>query len=92
MPEQVGELLVFSKNDGLQNQAVLYAQRAGQEPTVLLDPNKFSADGTTALADMAFSPDHRYLAYATSGGGSDWHRVRVLDLTTRQLLPETLEW
>ena len=92
VPEQVGELLVFSKNDGLQNQAVLYAQRAGQEPTVLLDPNKFSADGTTALADMSFSHDHRYLAYATSGGGSDWHRVRVLDLTTRQLLPETLEW
>ncbi|WP_310394328.1 prolyl oligopeptidase family serine peptidase [Hymenobacter sp.] len=92
VPEQVGPELVFSKNDGLQNQAVVYRQRGADAPRVLLDPNQFSADGTTALADMAFSNDHRHLAYATSGGGSDWHRVRVLDLTTNQLLPEELEW
>ena len=92
VPEQVGEALVFSKNDGLQNQAVVYIQRPGQEPTVLLDPNKFSADGTTALAGSEFSNDHRYLAYATSGGGSDWHKVKILDLKTNQTLPETLDW
>ncbi|WP_035564820.1 prolyl oligopeptidase family serine peptidase [Hymenobacter sp. IS2118] len=92
VPEQVGEDLVFSKNDGLQNQAVLYRQRGAEEPQVLLDPNKFSKDGTTALAGMEFSNDHRYLAYATSGGGSDWHNVRILDLKTNQLLPETLNW
>jgi len=92
VPEQVGQDLVFSKNDGLQNQAVVYRQRGTEAPKVLLDPNKFSADGTTALAGMEFSNDHRYLAYATSGGGSDWHKVHIMDLTTNKLLPETLEW
>jgi len=92
VPERVGEDLVFSKNNGLQNQAVLYRQRGTEEPRVLLDPNRFSADGTTALAGIEFSNDHRYLAYATSGGGSDWHQVRILDLTTNQLLPEELNW
>ena len=92
VPEQVGSELVFSKNDGLQNQAVLYRQRGTEEPKLLLDPNKFSADGTTALAGTEFSNDHRYLAYATSGGGSDWHKVRIMDLTTNKLLPEELNW
>jgi prolyl oligopeptidase len=92
VPEQVGDELVFSKNDGLQNQAVVYRQRGTAEPEVLLDPNKFSKDGTTALAGMEFSNDHRYLAYATSGGGSDWHKVRILDLKTNKLLPEELSW
>ncbi|WP_262920523.1 hypothetical protein [Hymenobacter sp. 5516J-16] len=69
VPEEEGGQLYFSKNDGLQNQAVLYVQQNGQEgqPDVLLDPNKFSQDGTTALAGTYFSTDHRYLAYATSG-------------------------
>ena len=92
VPERVGDALVYSRNDGLQNQAVVYIQRGNGEPTVLLDPNKFSADGTTALADMNFSNDHRYLAYATSGGGSDWHKVKILDLQTNQPLPELLDW
>ena len=92
VPEQVGPDLVFAKNNGLQNQAVLYRQRPGQEPEVLLDPNTFSADGTTALAGTEFSPDHRYLAYATSSGGSDWNQVRILDLTTNEHLPEQLDW
>ncbi|HEX8504567.1 MAG TPA: S9 family peptidase, partial [Hymenobacter sp.] len=92
VPEQVGDDLVFSKNDGLQNQAVLYRQRGDNEPEVLLDPNKFSADGTTALAGLEFSNDHRYLAYATSSGGSDWNQVRILDLTTNELLPDELNW
>ncbi|MGI4743715.1 MAG: prolyl oligopeptidase family serine peptidase [Janthinobacterium lividum] len=95
VPEQEGDLLIFSKNDGLQNQAVLYAVprgRALDQAVVLLDPNKFSADGTTALAGTHFSPDHRYLAYATSGGGSDWQKVHLLDMQTRQPLPDELNW
>ena len=93
VPQQEGNYLYFSKNDGLQNQAVLYAQpAAGGAAQVLLDPNQFSADGTTALAGTYFSPDHRYLAYATSGGGSDWHTLKVLDLQTRQPLPDELHW
>ena len=93
VPQQEGNYLYFSKNDGLQNQAVLYAQpAAGGAAQVLLDPNQFSADGTTALAGTYFSPDHRYLAYATSGGGSDWHTLRVLDLKTRRPLADELHW
>ncbi|UYZ61944.1 prolyl oligopeptidase family serine peptidase [Hymenobacter weizhouensis] len=95
IPQREGDALYFSKNDGLQNQAVLYVQRSdGSEgqPNVLLDPNKFSADGTTALAGTYFSNDHRYLAYATSGGGSDWQKLKVMDLQTRQPLPDELQW
>ncbi|MBD2722817.1 prolyl oligopeptidase family serine peptidase [Hymenobacter armeniacus] len=92
VPEQVGDELVFAKNDGLQNQAVVYRQRGQEEPRVLLDPNKFSEDGTTALAGMEFSNDHRYLAYATSSGGSDWNQIRIMDLATQELLPDTLDW
>ncbi|OUJ73791.1 prolyl oligopeptidase family serine peptidase [Hymenobacter crusticola] len=94
VPQQEGNQLYFSKNDGLQNQAVLYVQpnTDGAQPEVLLDPNKFSADGTTALAGTYFSNDHRYLAYATSGGGSDWHQLKVLDLKNRQPLKDELNW
>ncbi|WP_317191869.1 prolyl oligopeptidase family serine peptidase [Hymenobacter rubidus] len=92
VPEQVGDEWVFAKNDGLQNQAVIYRQRGPEEPRVLLDPNQFSVEGTTALAGMEFSNDHRFLAYATSSGGSDWNQVRILDLATDALLPETLDW
>jgi prolyl oligopeptidase len=95
VPSVEGDLLIFSKNDGLQNQAVIYAVKKGEpleNAVVLLDPNKFSADGTTALAGMHFSNDHRYLAYATSGGGSDWQKVHLLDMQTRQLLPDELNW
>jgi prolyl oligopeptidase len=95
VPSVEGDLLIFSKNDGLQNQAVVYAVPKGQpleSAVVLLDPNKFSADGTTALAGLHFSNDHRYLAYATSGGGSDWQKVHLLDMQTRQPLPDKLDW
>jgi len=95
VPEQEGNLLVFSKNDGLQNQAVVYTvplEQPVEQAQVLLDPNKLSEDGTTALAGLHFSPDHHYLAYATSGGGSDWQQVHLLDMQTRQPLPDKLDW
>ncbi|RFP66262.1 S9 family peptidase [Hymenobacter lapidiphilus] len=94
IPQQEGNTLYFSKNDGLQNQAVLYVQPEGSDAAaeVLLDPNKFSADGTTALAGTFFSHDHRYMAYATSGGGSDWQTMKVLDLKTRQPMSDQLDW
>ncbi|UOG75340.1 prolyl oligopeptidase family serine peptidase [Hymenobacter tibetensis] len=94
VPQEEGGQLYFSKNDGLQNQAVLYTQQDGQEgqPDVLLDPNKLSADGTTALAGTFFSNDHQYMAYATSGGGSDWQKYKVMDLKTRQPLTDELNW
>ncbi|AMR27874.1 prolyl endopeptidase [Hymenobacter psoromatis] len=95
VPSQEGELLIFSKNDGLQNQAVVHALPPGQPlsaATVLLDPNQFSAAGTTALMGLHFSPDHRYLAYTTSGGGSDWQQIRLLDMASRLPLSDELDW
>ncbi|MGI4762159.1 MAG: prolyl oligopeptidase family serine peptidase [Janthinobacterium lividum] len=95
VPHQEGDLLIFSKNDGLQNQAVVYAVPVGQPldtAEVLLDPNGFSEDGTTALMGLHFSPSHRYLAYTTSGGGSDWQQIRLLDMASRQPLAEVLDW
>ena len=94
VPQEEGGQLYYSKNDGLQNQAVLYTQQEGQQgqPEVLLDPNKLSADGTTALAGTYFSNDHRYMAYATSGGGSDWQQYKVMDLKSRQPLTDELNW
>ena len=95
VPSQEGNLLIFSKNDGLQNQAVVYAVPVGQPldtAQVLLDPNQFSADGTTALTGLHFSHDHRHLAYTTSGGGSDWQQIRLLDMASRQPLVDALDW
>ncbi|WP_400192532.1 prolyl oligopeptidase family protein [Hymenobacter sp. B81] len=94
VPQEEGDYLYYQKNDGLQNQAVLYVQRQDQDgqAQVLLDPNKFSADGTTALSGTYFSNDHQYLAYTTSGGGSDWQTIHVLDLKTRQPLKDELSW
>lgn len=83
----------FFKNDGLQNQSVLYRQATlDAQPEVVLDPNTFSADGTTSLQEYAFSKDGRYLAYAISKGGSDWRSIQVKDLQTGQILPDRVEW
>jgi prolyl oligopeptidase len=83
----------FSKNDGLQNQSVLYVQKGlDGAPEVLLDPNTFSADGTVQLAGFWVSRNGKYAAYAVSRGGSDWREMRVMEIATRRTLPETLEW
>jgi len=68
----------FFRNEGLQNQAVLCRQKNGDAPEVFLDPNGFSADGTTSLGGIGFSPDGRYAAYSVSQAGSDWQDVRVI--------------
>jgi prolyl oligopeptidase len=83
----------FFKNDGLQNQSVLYRQESPDaEPEVLLDPNTFSQDGTVALANLSFSNNGKYLAYSIARSGSDWNEIFVIDLATRELLSEHLEW
>jgi prolyl oligopeptidase len=84
----------FYKNDGLQNQAVLYVQKgfAGR-PEVLIDPNTFSADGTVKLESFTLSRDGRHAAFAkTAIPGSDWQDVQVMDMATRRVLPEVLRW
>jgi prolyl oligopeptidase len=92
-PFKEGGKYYFFKNDGLQNQSVLYAQDNLQsEPKMVLDPNTFSADGTTSLGELDISKDGRYLAYSISKGGSDWRTIFVKDLTTNRLLPDQIEW
>jgi prolyl oligopeptidase len=89
-PFKAGEYTYFSKNNGLQNQYVLYRQKAGKEPEVFLDPNKFSADGTTSLAGLDFTEDGSLCAYQISEGGSDWRKVIVLDAKTKKQIGDTL--
>jgi prolyl oligopeptidase len=85
-PFKEGDYTYFYKNTGLQNQSVLYRQRGDETPEVFLDPNAFSADGTTALAGISFSKDGSLAAYQTSAGGSDWTTVYVLDTVNRTLV------
>ena len=92
-PIHRGDYYIFSKNDGLQNQNVLYIQKGLDGiPELLLDPNKFSTDGTTRLGFSEASHDGRYLAYGMSSGGSDWEEARVFDIATKQTLPDDLKW
>ena len=84
----------FFKNDGLQNQSVLYMQKGlDGTPAVLLDPNTFSPDGTVRLSSFVLSRDGRYAAYEkTAIPGSDWHDIYVMEIATRRTLPEVLHW
>ncbi len=93
VPYKEGGRYFFSKNDGLQNQSVLYTQRSLTDPpTVLLDPNTLSEDGTVALSVTAVSPDGKYLAYGTSASGSDWQEFHVRDIAAGTDLPDHLQW
>jgi len=92
-PVRRGTTYYFSKNDGLQNQAVIYRQTGlDGTPEVLLDPNTLSADGTTRLGAFQISKDGTLAVYGLSEGGSDWNTYKVLDLATRQPLSDTVEW
>ena len=83
----------FFKNDGLQNQSVLYKQASlSANPETLLDPNLLSEDGTVALSTLALSDDGRLLAYGTAASGSDWEEFRVRDVATAQDRPDHLKW
>ncbi len=89
-PFKEGKYTYFYKNDGLQNQDVLYRQLGDGEPEVFLDPNTFSEEGTTSLGGTSFSKDGSLFAYSISEGGSDWRKVIVLDTETKQQIGETL--
>jgi prolyl oligopeptidase len=92
-PTRRGENFIFSKNDGLQNQSVQYIQKGlDGTPEVLLDPNKFSADGTSQLGGFSLSESGKYVAYGISEGGSDWRDFYVLDVVTRKALTDHLQW
>ncbi|NJW53842.1 prolyl oligopeptidase family serine peptidase [Salinimicrobium oceani] len=90
-PNKEGDWIYFSKNDGLQNQSVIYRKKSETAtPEVFLDPNKFSEDGTTSLAGMSFSEDGKTLAYSISEGGSDWRKIIIIDAETREIKEDTL--
>ena len=83
----------FYKNDGLQNQSVLYEMdELGGEPSVFLDPNTLSEDGTVALKGSYFSNDCKYMAYVISRSGSDWEEIFVMDVESGRLLEDHIEW
>ncbi len=92
-PSRKGDSFFYSKNDGLQNQSVLYIQKGLEgQPEVLLDPNTWSADGTVRLGTFAPAKDGRLAVYGVSRSGSDWQEYNVLDLRTRKPLADKLEW
>ena len=92
-PSRKNEYFYFYKNDGLQNQNVLFRQKGlNSEPELVLDPNKFSEDGTTALASFSLSKDGKYAVVGKSQGGSDWRTFFVMDMTTLKYLPDSLAW
>ncbi len=90
-PFERGGYTYFSKNDGLQNQSVMYRQK-GEDgtPEVFLDPNGFSADGTTSLAGVSFTKDGSLVAYQISEAGSDWRKVIILNAETKEQIEDTL--
>lgn len=90
-PFKEGEYTYFSKNDGLQNQYVVYRQKDDGEPEIFIDPNKFSEDGTTSLSTLSFSDDGSKAAYAISEGGSDWRKVIVMDALSREIIGDTIK-
>ena len=92
-PRKRGGKWYFSKNDGLQNQYVLYVMdELGGTPRVFLDPNKLSDDGTVALKSVSFSNNGRWAAYSISRSGSDWEEFFVIDLKTGKLTEDHVEW
>jgi prolyl oligopeptidase len=83
----------YTRNDGLQNQSVLYVRQGlDGEPRLLIDPNTWSDDDATAMAEWEPSPDGGRIAYAIQDGGTDWRTIRVLDVTSGETLDDTVEW
>lgn len=92
IPRLRAQFKFYTRNSGLQNQAVLYVQQGESEPRVLIDPNPWAKDGATALAEWEPSSDGRYLAYAVQDGGTDWRTIKVRDVATGADLPDAVEW
>ena len=90
-PYKEGEYTYYYKNDGLQNQYVMYRKKGDDgEEELFLDPNTFSEDGTTSLGEVSFSKDGSIVAYSISEGGSDWRKIIIIDAETKKVLEDTL--
>lgn len=93
IPFKEGKRYFYFKNDGLQNQSILYTLNTlDDEPRVLIDPNKLSEDGTVALSGLEISPDGQFMAYGLSTSGSDWQEWKVRDVDTGEDLSDHLKW
>jgi prolyl oligopeptidase len=93
LPTKKGGRYFYARNSGLQNQAVLYVRdKLDGEGRVLIDPNGWSADGATALAEWLPSEDGRYLAYSIQDGGTDWRTIKVLDVATGKETGDEVSW
>ncbi len=92
-PFKAGDYYFFYKNDGLQNQSVIYVQKGlDGEPEVFIDPNAINAEGTTSINLIGISDDNKYVAYARSDGGSDWSKIYVKEIATKRELEDELNW
>lgn len=92
-PFRAGDKYYFFKNDGLQNQSVMYVKdELNGEAKVFLDPNKFSEDGTKSLSNISFSKDGKWFVYGVSSGGSDWDEFFVMNALTGEKLNDHLKW
>jgi prolyl oligopeptidase len=93
VPKKVENRLFYQKNDGLQNQAVLFAKELDMDKeSILIDPNLFSEDGTVALTNYSISRNAEYIAYATSQSGSDWQIIRIRKVETGEELADYIQW
>ncbi|NGZ84847.1 S9 family peptidase [Duganella sp. SAP-35] len=93
VPFKEGGRYFYSRNDGLQNQAVLYTMKTlADVPRLLLDPNTLAADGTVALAGLAVSPNGKFLAYSTAASGSDWNEIKVRDIESGKDTTDLVKW
>ena len=93
VPEKAGGRYFYERNDGLQNQSALYVRESVDgAPRLLIDPNRWSTDGATALAEWVPSEDGKKLLYSVQDGGTDWRTVRVLDVDNGQVLPDEVKW
>ncbi|WP_236972064.1 prolyl oligopeptidase family serine peptidase [Membranihabitans marinus] len=91
-PRRVGKSLVYYKNDGLQNQAVIYIVDENGREEVLLDPNTYSEAGTTAISIAGISKDDKYMAFSIQEAGSDWRTFKIMDIASREMLEDELNW
>ncbi len=92
-PQRAGEYFFYFKNDGLQNQAVIYVQKGKEgKPEVFIDPNALSEEGTVSINLIGFSKDNKYVAISRQEAGSDWQEIRVMDIASKKELQDRLEW
>lgn len=93
IPQQHGDQIIFTKNDGNQNFDVYYIKNSEDgEEIELLNPNKMSKDGSVSISFISVSKDNKYMAYALSRAGSDWIEIKVMELATKKILTDNIKW